>query len=100
MIVEDVFFLSRYPISGITLGKVSGVLLLAGYQANMPVMEIPVREAKKVLTGNGNASKTQLEMAVRRILNRKEPIFPDHASDALGLSLIGFYRYGAQLESR
>jgi len=100
MIVEDVFSLSRYPISGITLGKVSGVLLLAGYQANMPVMEIPVREAKKVLTGNGNASKIQLEMAVRRILNRKEPIRPDHASDALGLSLIGFYRYGAQLENR
>ena len=100
MIVEDIFSLPSYPISGITLGKVSGIILLAGCQKNIPVMEIPVREAKKVLTGNGSASKAQLEMAVRRILNRKEPIRPDHASDAMGLSLIGFYRYGSQLEKR
>jgi crossover junction endodeoxyribonuclease RuvC len=46
-----------------------------------------------VLTGNGNASKKQLEEAVRRRLNHNTPIKPDHASDAVGLALIGFYRY-------
>jgi len=56
-------------------------------------IEIPVREAKQVLTGNGNASKKQLEEAVRRRLNHNTPIKPDHASDAVGLALIGFYRY-------
>jgi crossover junction endodeoxyribonuclease RuvC len=56
-------------------------------------VEIPVREAKQVLTGNGNASKMQLEVSVRHRLNHPSPIRPYHASDAMGLALIGFYRY-------
>ncbi|WP_373501857.1 crossover junction endodeoxyribonuclease RuvC [Desulfococcus sp.] len=93
MIVEDVFSLARYPKSGITLGKVTGVILLAGRQANIPVGEVPVREAKKVLTGNGAADKAQLEMAVRRFLGATAPIRPFHASDALALALIGLFRH-------
>ena len=93
MVVEDVFFLDAYPKSGITLGKVSGVLLLAGCQVNVPILEIPVREAKNVLTGNGNASKTQLEKAVRHHLNLSTPIRPYHAADAMALALIGLFRF-------
>jgi crossover junction endodeoxyribonuclease RuvC len=93
MIVEDVFSLDRYPKSGITLGKVCGVILLAGQRAGVPVREIPVREAKQILTGNGNASKEQLEKAVRHLLKAAAPIRPFHASDALGLALVGLYRF-------
>ncbi|MCP4689680.1 MAG: crossover junction endodeoxyribonuclease RuvC, partial [Desulfobacterales bacterium] len=57
------------------------------------VVEVPVREAKQVLTGNGNADKNQLERAVRDRLNAPAPIRPNHASDALGLALIGLYRF-------
>ena len=93
MIVEEVFSLSQYPKSGITLGKVTGVILLAGHQCGVPGAEVSVRAAKQILTGNGNADKAQLEKAVRRKLKLQEPIRPDHASDALGLALIGLYRY-------
>jgi crossover junction endodeoxyribonuclease RuvC len=93
MVVEDVFSLSKYPKSGITLGQVAGVVMLAGSRAGVSSIEIPVREAKQVLTGNGNASKKQLEEAVRRRLDHNRPIKPNHASDAVGLALIGFYRY-------
>ena len=93
MVLEDVFSLKRYPKSGLTLGQVSGVIHLAGYRMNIQMTEISVREAKKVLTGNGNASKLQLEKAVRHFLNLNEPIRPYHASDALGLALIGLFRH-------
>lgn len=93
LVVEDVFSLERYPKSGILLGKVVGVILLAGCKAGVPVTEIPVREAKKVLSGNGNASKAQLERSVRDFLRHPEPIRPDHASDALALALIGLFRH-------
>ena len=92
MVVEDAFSLERYPKSGLTLGKVTGVILLAGQQKGLPVAEVAVREAKRVLTGNGNASKAQLEGAVRRALGTGQAIRPDHASDALGLALVGLYR--------
>lgn len=93
MIVEDIFSLGKYPKSGIMLGKVSGVVLLAASQTAIPVHEVPVREIKQVLTGNGNAGKEQLETAVRHALNCNTPIRPFHASDALAIALIGLYRY-------
>jgi crossover junction endodeoxyribonuclease RuvC len=93
MVIEDVYSLSRYPKSGILLGQVTGVIQLAGFHAAVPSIEVPVREAKQILTGNGNASKQQLEKAVRHRLDHKTRIKPVHASDATGLALIGFYRY-------
>jgi crossover junction endodeoxyribonuclease RuvC len=93
MLVEDVFSVEKFPKAGITLGKVTGVVLLAGCRVDVPVAEVSVREAKQVLTGNGNASKMQLEKAVRRLLNITTPIRPYHASDAMGLALLGLFRY-------
>ena len=93
MVVEDVFSMGKFPKAGITLGKVIGVVLLAGCRVDVPVAEVSVREAKQVLTGNGNSSKMQLEKAVRRLLNLTTPIKPYHASDAIGLALLGLFRY-------
>jgi len=93
MVVEDIFSLEKYPQSGIVLGKVTGVIMLAGVRNGLPIFEIPVREAKQVITGNGRSSKMQFEMAVRNLLNQSKAIRPFHASDALGLALIGLYRH-------
>ena len=100
MVVEDIFSLPRYPKSGLNLGKVIGVILLAGSHQNIPMVEVPVREAKQILTGNGNADKRQLEKAVRNALKLAVPIKPDHASDAVALALIGLYRGGHYLNSK
>ena len=93
VVIEDIYSLEKYPGSGIMLGKVSGVLLVAAYKAGLDVAEISVREAKKIVTGNGSADKHQMERAVRNLLAHTEPIRPFHASDALGLALTGYYRY-------
>jgi crossover junction endodeoxyribonuclease RuvC len=94
MVLEDIFSLDRYPGSGILLGKVTGVILLAGFRAGAEIREIPVREAKKVLTGSGSADKYQVELSVRALLNHDGAIRPFHASDALALALTGFFRLG------
>jgi crossover junction endodeoxyribonuclease RuvC len=94
LVVEDVFSLKEYPKSGIALGQVSGVVMVAASRSGVPCSVVPVREAKQVLTGNGNASKVQLESAVRRHLKHPTAIRPYHASDALGLAIIGLYRCG------
>lgn len=93
MVVEDVFSLSRYPKSAIILGKVCGVIILAGQRHKLPIVEVSVRETKQILTGNGNAGKSQLELAVRHRLGSTVPIRPNHASDALALALIGLARF-------
>lgn len=97
MVVEDVFSVEKFPKAGITLGKVTGVVLLAGCRVDVPVAEVSVREVKQVLTGNGSASKMQLEKTVRRLLNLTKPIRPYHASDAMGLAILGLFRYNDSL---
>ena len=97
MVVEDVFSVEKFPKAGITLGKVTGVVLLAGCRVDVPVAEVSVREVKQVLTGNGSASKMQLEKTVRRLLNLAKPIRPYHASDAMGLAILGLFRYNDSL---
>ena len=92
MVIEDAFSLDKYPKSGINLGKVMGVILLAGSNAGIPVLEVSVRETKQIITGNGKASKQQLEVAVREQLKQSRRIRPFHASDALALALVGLFR--------
>ena len=100
VVVEDVFSLKEYPKSGISLGQVSGVVLLAAARTGLSAVQVPVREAKQALTGNGNASKAQLEAAVRRLLGHPSLIRPFHSADALGLAIIGLYRCGGRPEPR
>ena len=66
----------------------------------VPVIEVPVRESKQVLTGNGNATKMQLEKTVRSLLNLTTPIRPYHASDAIGLALLGLFSYNDRSAQR
>jgi crossover junction endodeoxyribonuclease RuvC len=92
MVLEDVFSLEKYPKSGIVLGKVCGVLLLAGTQSGVPAdrgagapgQTDPHRKRKGVqgATGAGGAHAPSCA---------KAPIRPFHASDALGLALIGLF---------
>ncbi|OQY02088.1 MAG: crossover junction endodeoxyribonuclease [Desulfobacteraceae bacterium 4572_130] len=92
VVIEDIFSLGKYPITSITLGKVSGVLILAAFKAGAKVNEIPVRQAKKIVSGSGTADKYQVEKTIRNILNHPEKIKPFHASDALALALCEYYR--------
>ncbi len=97
VVIEDIYSLEKYPGSGIMLGKVSGVILLAAYQVGVRFEEVAVREMKKIICGSGGADKVQVEKSVRSQLGHSEPIRPFHASDALGLAMTGYYRYRRHL---
>lgn len=97
IVLEDVFSLQRYPKSGIALGQVTGITLLAAARLNITAKMVSVREAKKIIAGRGSASKQQLELAVRDYLKHKTKITPLHASDALCMALIGLFRYNENL---
>lgn len=94
LIVEDVFFLPKFPKAAMQLGAVHGILNLAASLQNIEVVEVKVTEVKKALTGNGRATKDQVERSVRRMCGIKEAIKPDHASDALALAVVGLSRLG------
>jgi len=97
VVIEDIYSLGKFPGSSIMLGRVSGVILVATYKAGLNVEEIPAREIKKIICGNGSADKYQVERSVRNLLKHKNSIRPFHASDALGLALTGYYRYNKKI---
>jgi crossover junction endodeoxyribonuclease RuvC len=99
MVIEGIFSLKQYPKTGIALGKVCGAILVAGARCRVPAIEIPAREVKRILTGNGGASKSQMERAVRHFLKKETAIVPSHASDALALALVGLFRYEKNRET-
>lgn len=94
LVMEDVYVYKKYPKAAIQLGAVRGVVFLAAHHMKIHVCEIKPTELKSALTGNGRASKEQVEKMTQKILNITETIQSNHASDALALAITGLSRNG------
>ncbi len=94
LVIEDVYVLQKFPKAAIQLGEVKGVINLAAQYHYVEVLPMKPTEVKSGLTGNGRATKDQVNRTVSRILNVTEEIKPDHASDATALALVGLSRKG------
>lgn len=94
--VEDLF-VAKNAKSSLMLGHVRGVVLLALTELNVPYSPYTPKEVKKAITGNGNASKEQVQYMVRQLLKLKEAPFED-ASDALAIAIC--HSNGINLQKR
>jgi len=83
--IEDVF-VSVNPQSALKLGHARGVLLLAAVQHDLEIYEYTPRVVKQAVAGYGNATKAQIQQAVRALLNLSACPSQD-AADALAVSL-------------
>ena len=84
--VEDVFY-ARNVRTTIVLGHARGVILLAAQQASLEIREYPPAEIKKAITGNGAATKEQVQFMVTRLLRLKNAPEPADASDGVAAAL-------------
>ncbi len=94
--VEGAFF-QKNVRSAIKIGEARGVALLAAASHGIEVVEYAPAEVKKAVTGNGNASKPQVQQMVKIILRLADLPTPEDASDALAIAVCHFHRlpYGA-----
>ncbi len=94
--VEGAFY-QKDVRAAIKIGEARGVALLAAAQQGIEVVEYAPAEVKKAVTGNGNASKPQVQQMVRVILRLPEVPSPADAADALAIAVCHFHRlpYGA-----
>lgn len=83
--LETIFY-GKNIQSAFTLGHVRGTILLAVAQKKIPLMEFSPREVKKAVTGNGNASKQQVQYMLPKLLNIKLDNLPEDAADALAVA--------------
>jgi crossover junction endodeoxyribonuclease RuvC len=84
--VEDVFHAANAR-SGLVLGHVRGVVLLAGAEAGLAVHAFPPATVKIQVTGFGRAEKGQVALMVSRILGLPADAKAGDAADALAVAL-------------
>ena len=85
--LEKIYSHYRHPTTAIIMGHARGVLCLAAGLSGIRVKSMPASRVKKAVTGNGRASKIQVNGMVRRILGIKEELKPVDVSDALAVAL-------------
>lgn len=92
MAIEAPFF-GKNVQSMLKLGRAQGVAMAAALARDVPITEYEPRKIKMAITGNGAASKEQVQEMLRRILDiPKEDMLPQlDATDALAAALCHFY---------
>ncbi|MEV4499412.1 crossover junction endodeoxyribonuclease RuvC [Micromonospora arborensis] len=76
--------------------QASGVAVLAGARAGLPVQTYTPSEVKAAVTGSGQADKAQVTAMVTRLLRLAEPPKPADAADALALAICHVWRGGTR----
>lgn len=83
--VEDVF-VGKSASSALKLGQARGSAMVACLDRDLPLSEYPARKVKQAVTGNGNASKEQVQHMVRVLLGLQGELQED-AGDALAVAI-------------
>src|SRR6516225_5098801 len=92
--IETAFY-DKNVQSALKLGQARGVALVAAECAGLSIAEYAPRVVKKAVTGNGNASKSQVEFMVSKLvaLTSQEKMRAD-AFDALAVAITHALRSG------
>lgn len=85
--VEKLYAHYRHPRTSILMAHARGAILLACSQAGLSVRDLPATKVKKSLTGNGHASKRQVQRAVQAACKLDQSPEPPDVADALALAL-------------
>lgn len=85
--LEEVYSHADYPRTAILMGHARGVICLAACLAKISVVSLPAKRIKQAVTGNGNASKLQVQRAVQHHFSLDGVPHPPDVADALAAAL-------------
>lgn len=87
MCLEEVYSHLAHPRTSILMGHARGVICLAARLARVPVHNFSAKRIKQATTGNGNASKMQVQRAVQQRFSLSGVPHPPDVADALAATL-------------
>jgi crossover junction endodeoxyribonuclease RuvC len=85
--LEELYSHYDRPKTAILMGHARGVLCLAAGQHQVPMAHYAATQIKRLLTGNGRASKAQMQMAIGTHLGLLQLPEPPDVADALAVAL-------------
>jgi len=87
MVLEKVFSHYKHPTTSILMAHARAMACLVCGNMGVKLVNYPSTRIKKAVTGNGHASKYQVQRMVQSILQLKEPPEPVDVSDALAMAI-------------
>jgi crossover junction endodeoxyribonuclease RuvC len=85
--VEQLYSHYAHPRTAILMGHARGVILLVARRHGLRIEQFAANRIKQSVTGNGHASKVQMQRAVQSQWNLPELPEPPDVADALAVAL-------------
>ncbi|UCD63780.1 MAG: crossover junction endodeoxyribonuclease RuvC [Candidatus Zixiibacteriota bacterium] len=85
--IEELYAHYKHPRTAIIMGHARGIVLLKAAQARLEVYPYSSTKIKSALTGNGRASKSQVQRMICSTLSLSRPPEPPDVADALAAAL-------------
>jgi crossover junction endodeoxyribonuclease RuvC len=85
--VEELYSHYAHPKTAILMGHARGVILQRCAQAAIEVRSFSATRIKKSITGNGRASKEQVQKTIQTILSLPQIPEPNDVADAIAAAL-------------
>jgi crossover junction endodeoxyribonuclease RuvC len=85
--VEQLYSHYAHPRTAILMGHARGVILVAARQRHIRVEQFAANRIKQSVTGNGHASKIQMQRAIQNQWNLPQLPEPPDVADALATAL-------------
>ncbi|PMQ02355.1 MAG: crossover junction endodeoxyribonuclease RuvC [Dictyoglomus sp. NZ13-RE01] len=86
VVMENVYFYKNTK-TAINVAQAQGVIMLSTYQHNIKLQTFTPLEVKQTIVGYGRATKEQMQIMVKELLQLEEIPKPDDAADALALCI-------------
>ncbi len=84
--IEELYF-NKNITTGIKVAEARGIILLTFQQHKLPIFEYTPQDIKLALTGQGRATKHQMQFMVKTLLRLTKIPRPDDAADAVAVAL-------------
>ncbi len=91
MAIEELYSHYDHPKTAIIMGHARGVILCRASEAGIEVVPYASTRVKKALTGNGRASKEQMQRAIQIQMTLKTFPEPPDVADALAVAYCHFH---------
>ena len=99
LVIEEVFASQRFPRAALQMAHLRGVLYLAAGLAGVQVRSLTATTVKQRLTGNGHASKDQVQRMVFQLCEISAPGLRSDVTDAVALAIAGLHQASASSQA-
>ncbi len=87
LVLEKIYSHYKHPTTAILMGHARAMACLVCGKFGIELVNYPSTRIKKAVTGNGHASKYQVQRMVMSLLKLKTPPEPVDVSDALAMAI-------------